>query len=151
MLKLGSCTLGDEGAAAACRSLVGHTALTELDLSDNCIGQTSFVKVQQTMCDLMRSTRSLKILCLALNLIGDDLAMKFLQCLCVECSGLDHLDLSANALSQELKIKVKDKVKAEEKSADAELQNTLEQPQQTALETAGLFTAIFPLGNRVHF
>jgi len=161
ILKLGTCALGDEGAAAACRSLVGHPALAELDLSDNGIGQTSFQKVQQTMCDLMRSTRTLKQLCLALNLIGDDLAMKFLQCLCVECPGLDHLDLSANGLSQDLKIKVRDKVKAEDKSADAEnveqpqqseyKASILEQTRQTALEAAGLFTAIYPLGNRVHF
>jgi hypothetical protein len=152
VLKLGSCALGDEGTAAACRPLVGHPALTELDLSDNGIGEgVANPKLQSTMSDLLRNTRTLKVLCLSLNFIGDDLTMKFLQCLCVETPFLEHLDLSANGVSQDLKSKVLEKVKAEEDASEADLPNTKEQPLQTSLETAGLFTAIYPLGNRVYF
>eukprot|EP00746_Dinoflagellata_sp_MGD_P011161 gnl/MRDRNA2_/MRDRNA2_123336_c0_seq1.p1 gnl/MRDRNA2_/MRDRNA2_123336_c0~~gnl/MRDRNA2_/MRDRNA2_123336_c0_seq1.p1 ORF type:complete len:1073 (+),score=177.21 gnl/MRDRNA2_/MRDRNA2_123336_c0_seq1:183-3221(+) len=154
VLCLGSCGLGDDGVAAACRPLVGHPSLVEVDLSDNGIGQQTGNKVPHTLCDLMRSTRSLKQLCLALNVIGDDMAMKFLQCLCVDAPGLEQLDLCANVVSQDLRVKVSEKIKAEEVASargETNLQNALERPEQTSLEAAGLFTAVYPLGNRVCF
>lgn len=93
-LDLSKSNIGNEGAAAICSALARHPALTSLSLSGNQInGPLDSLQALLTTC------RSLKVLSLSKNRLGDDGAKALFSYLDVSAS-LQSLDISDNGIER---------------------------------------------------